>query len=144
MAQDLTSSILFLPNDVIIEIGLELSLLDISNLASTCHELNLIYTNQIFWKRKYVQDFGSQSKTCIEQESIDWKQEYIAERKCGDVWVFGSNTHGQLGLGNIGPMTEKLKPERVPKLRAIFVDCGSFHTVVIDQHYNVFCLALPW
>jgi alpha-tubulin suppressor-like RCC1 family protein len=46
-----------------------------------------------------------------------------------NIWVFGNNEFGQLGLGNT---KTRLIPEKIPRLKAKFVAAGLYHTIVID------------
>ena len=52
----------------------------------------------------------------------------------GDVWVFGANEKGQLGLGDIN---NRNTPIHIPNLKAKSVACVFQHTVVINQDNNV-------
>ncbi len=54
-----------------------------------------------------------------------------------NVWSFGSNSNGQLGLGNSGYDTNKNEPTKINGIKAKFVSCGSSHTLVIDMNNNV-------
>jgi len=51
-----------------------------------------------------------------------------------EVYVFGSNWRGQLGLGDT---KDRLTPTRIPNLKAKAVSAGDEHTVVIDLEGNV-------
>jgi alpha-tubulin suppressor-like RCC1 family protein len=50
-----------------------------------------------------------------------------------DVWVFGMNYVGQLGLGD----DDRSTPIRIPNLKAMFVSDGLFHTILIDLNDDV-------
>lgn len=58
----------------------------------------------------------------------------IALTHDGDLYAWGSNREGQLGLG---PDTHtELKPKRITALEAVpitFIACGGYHTVVISK-----------
>lgn len=52
----------------------------------------------------------------------------------GELYAWGSNTEGQLGIGS-HTVTE-IKPKRIFTLAAVpiaFVACGGYHTVVISK-----------
>ena len=59
----------------------------------------------------------------------------------GDVYAFGSNTNGRLGLGS--STTLQLSPkkvvfEEIGEGRIILVACGVFHSLALDDHQNVY------
>ena len=50
-----------------------------------------------------------------------------------NVWVFGRNSNGQLGLGDRSRST----PTQVPNIKARQVSAGTLHTIVVDLENNV-------
>jgi alpha-tubulin suppressor-like RCC1 family protein len=46
-----------------------------------------------------------------------------------DIWVFGSNAVGQLGLGDT---RARFIPEKIPNLKGKFIVAGMNHTIVMD------------
>ena len=51
-----------------------------------------------------------------------------------EVWSFGGNYYGQLGLGdNINRYT----PTKIPNIIAKSVSYGNFHTVIIDMNNDI-------
>ncbi|XP_012221196.1 probable E3 ubiquitin-protein ligase HERC4 isoform X2 [Linepithema humile] len=63
----------------------------------------------------------------------------IALTNDGDLFAWGSNKEGQLGLG-IHTVTE-IKPKKISTLAAVpiaFVACGGYHTIVISKSGAVF------
>ncbi len=54
-----------------------------------------------------------------------------------NVWSFGSNHEGQLGLGDNGYGTNRNIPTKINNIKAKFVSCGENHTVLIDMDNNV-------
>jgi alpha-tubulin suppressor-like RCC1 family protein len=46
-----------------------------------------------------------------------------------DIWVFGSNVIGQLGLGDT---IDRFIPEKIPNLKGKFIVAGLNHTLVMD------------
>lgn len=58
----------------------------------------------------------------------------IALTNNGELYAWGSNSDGQLGLGSDTKM--ELKPKLVYSLAAVpiaFVACGGYHTIVISK-----------
>nr|QBK86461.1 MAG: F-box and regulator of chromosome condensation repeat protein [Marseillevirus LCMAC102] len=114
--------------DIIHNIGLLLDLPDLLNLSLSCHNLNLC-NNQQFWRRKYLQDING-----TYQNHNNAKNEYIDKITVGNLWSWGNNSIGQLGLGD----TEcRLIPEQIPNLEAKLVACGDCHNVIIDRKDNI-------
>jgi len=59
-----------------------------------------------------------------------------------NVWSFGDNSRGQLGLGNYGSGTGKTYPTKIPVVngwngKAKYVSAGFAHTILIDMDDNV-------
>lgn len=58
----------------------------------------------------------------------------IALTNDGDLYAWGSNRDGQLGLGS--DVEAEIKPKRIIALEAVpiaFIACGGYHTVVISK-----------
>ena len=51
-----------------------------------------------------------------------------------NVWAFGSNYYGQLGLGD---NLNRDIPIRILNMKAKFISCGYYHTMMIDLDNNV-------
>lgn len=51
-----------------------------------------------------------------------------------NVWAFGNNGAGQLGLGDTQPRN---RPTQVQGIKAKSVACGAYHTIIIDLDNNV-------
>jgi len=63
----------------------------------------------------------------------------IALSNTGEIYSWGSNAEGQLGLGN--KVDFALKPTKIPYLDAIpitFIACGAYHTIAISKSGVVF------
>ena len=56
-----------------------------------------------------------------------------------NVWAFGSNAYGQLGLGDT---QYQPTPSKIPDLKAKFVSAGVYHSVIIDLENNVWTCGL--
>ena len=54
-----------------------------------------------------------------------------------NVWSFGDNYEGQLGLGNNGDNTNRNVPTKINNIKAKYVSCGYFYTMLIDMDNNV-------
>lgn len=53
----------------------------------------------------------------------------------GEVWAWGANAAGQLGLGHLSAVTQ---PQRVPlSARVVAVAAGQSHSLAIDEHGRV-------
>nr|QBK86534.1 MAG: F-box and regulator of chromosome condensation repeat protein [Marseillevirus LCMAC102] len=110
--------------DIISQIGLYLSLSDLLNTSLTCKKFHsALCNNKTFWKSRYLQDFGGKK-----EKDIDWKKKYCKNFSC-NVWIFG----GQHGVNPIRSFT----PKRLPNLRAKYVACGAYYTMIIDHKNNV-------
>lgn len=51
-----------------------------------------------------------------------------------NVWIFGCNHNGELGLGDI---TNRYSPTKIPNIKAKKIYCGYAHTLIIDMGNNV-------
>jgi alpha-tubulin suppressor-like RCC1 family protein len=51
-----------------------------------------------------------------------------------NIWVFGDNTHGQLGLEKC---PHRNIPTKIPDLKALQVSAGSYHTVILDLNNEI-------
>nr|QBK86489.1 MAG: regulator of chromosome condensation protein [Marseillevirus LCMAC102] len=51
-----------------------------------------------------------------------------------NMWVYGRNECGQLGLGST---IDSFTLKKNPYLKAKFVSCGAYHTAIIDEKNNV-------
>ena len=51
-----------------------------------------------------------------------------------NVWAFGQNHRGQLGLGD---NQNRNIPVQIPDIKAKAVSCGEHHTMIIDLNNNV-------
>jgi alpha-tubulin suppressor-like RCC1 family protein len=49
----------------------------------------------------------------------------------GDVYVFGYNQYGQLGVGD---RTNKLIPTKIPNFKAKYIALGELHTVALSDY----------
>jgi len=61
----------------------------------------------------------------------------IALTNDGELYAWGSNRDGQLGLGS--HIVSEIKPKRISSLAAVpiaFIACGGHHTVVISKSGN--------
>ena len=121
-----------IPNEILFIIGLYLPLSDLLTLCQTNSKFNnLLCGSDLYWKSRYIQDFSPV------QNITNWKQEYY---NIGDVWVCGSNWTGQLGLRDPTEMDKHTVLNKIPDIKAKFVDCGNYHTVVVDlQNYVWVC-----
>jgi alpha-tubulin suppressor-like RCC1 family protein len=89
---------------------------------------NIICNNNWFWEQKFLLDFGNPDYDHVE----DWKSLY---KNYGSVYVFGSNSSGQLGLGyGVG----SAHITKLLNFKFKVVSAGSAHTVAIDFNNDVY------
>jgi len=114
-----------LPNEVIFEMAMRLDLTTLAKLCSIGRRFNLLLCDaqSPFWQRRYLQDFGEPDFVIT-----SWKEMY-KDRVTPDVFVFGDNSFGQLGVSEQGYHT---RPIQIPELKARSVSAGRYHSVVID------------
>jgi hypothetical protein len=83
-------SITEIPSDILMEMGLHMTLDELSAFCRTNKRANnYLCGNDEFWRRRFLQDYGSVEKY------ETWKETYK-----GKVFSFGLNKFGQLGLGD--------------------------------------------
>jgi alpha-tubulin suppressor-like RCC1 family protein len=117
---------LLLPNETISQIALYMPFNKIINLCLTNLRFNeAICNNEYFWQQKFYQDYGK----VIWKGS--WKELY---KSYMNVWGFGSNLSGQLGLGDT---EDRNKPTQIPNFKAKQITASSSHTAMIDMENNV-------
>ena len=56
-----------------------------------------------------------------------------------NVWSFGNNDKGQLGLAHYGNQTQ---PILILDLKGYIVSCGLDYTLIIDSNQNIWWLAI--
>lgn len=118
------TSITSIPNDILIEIALNMTLDELSAFCRTNKKANdYLCDNDDFWRRRFLQDYGSAEKY------ETWKETYK-----GKVFSFGLNKFGQLGLGD---RRKRDKPTQVQDIHPKKVACGMGHTIIIDINNNV-------
>ena len=126
--------LLSLPYDIIFEIGLFTPLKDLTNLCLSNSKLNKILCgNEKFWKARYKRDFAIPLILTPIKEIKEWKILYRNEIG-GEVWIFGDNYSGKLGLGD---RINRNIPSHIQNIKAKFVSCGYGHTMTIDKDDNV-------
>jgi len=147
---------MFLPNELIIEIGLRVELPDLYNLSVVNRQFSLILAQDFFWQRKYQVDIGQPS-----QEVRNWREKYeessgctliygtefisltkrVVKASCGKshllfidsgrrVWSLGENFYGQLGVTHCSRI--QFSPVQIEGLRGKDVACGNKHSLIID------------
>jgi len=123
----MSTSLELLPNEFILPFVLSLSLVEISHLCQTNQRFNnFICNNDYFWQQKFYHDYGQ-----IIKQSDDWKSLYLSFL---NVWSFGNNEYGQLGLNS------NIKQYNVPtlingfKVKAI---ATGYHSAFIDLNDSV-------
>lgn len=62
-----------LPEDIIIEILIHLSILDINNVAMVNHRFNKISNNSLLWYQKFNRDYNP----IVWNYDTDWKKLYV-------------------------------------------------------------------
>jgi alpha-tubulin suppressor-like RCC1 family protein len=54
-----------------------------------------------------------------------------------DVWVFGLNSYGQLGIGDNAVINISKTPTKIQNLKAKQIYAGGNHTIIIDIENNI-------
>lgn len=126
----------FLPREVISEIALRLPLSSISYCCQVSKKFNeAICNNDLFWSSKFSRDFMNANYRPVDYTG-NWKQMY---RSFMNVWVYGHNDKGQLGLGDV---QDRNVPTQIPGFKAKQVSAGNDFTAVIDIQDNVWVCGL--
>ena len=136
-----------IPYELVLHTSLYLPLSSITKLCQTNHQYNeLICNNENFWRAKFAKDYGSYfrdiSKFALEyeggrpaekrrEERGGWKQLY---KNYGNVYVFGNNELGQLGLGD---KEDRNIPTEISDLKVKQISPGVYSTMVIDLDNNI-------
>jgi len=91
---------------------------------------NTVCLNEDYWKIRYLR---KNKLPTIEPKS--WKELYLFSSK-NDVWSFGDNVYGELGLGDT---TNRNVPTKIPPVdcEAKYIACGENHSLIIDMNDNV-------
>jgi len=58
-----------------------------------------------------------------------------------NVWSFGNNVFGQLGLGD---NNDRYEPTQITKLKAKAISAGGFHNLVIDMENNIWSVGINY
>jgi len=118
-----------IPDHLMTELSIYLDRATLSNLCGTSrHFNNLLCRNELFWKNKYLFDFGQPNYGLISS----WRKAYEVGLY-DQVFVAGNNDYGQLGILGEGRSLAKL-----PNLRAKSVSAGGYHSVVITPEEDVY------
>ncbi len=118
----------FVPSETILNIALFLPLRNIIPLCQTSKKFNdIICDNEYFWRQKFIQDY----KFVPTYYTGNWKNLY---QNYKNVWVFGSNKYGQLGLGD---NKNRNVPTQMLNQKAKQVSVGGESTAIIDLENNV-------
>lgn len=118
--------------NTIIEIALGLNLDSINKLCRASRRFNrVLCDNKNFWRLKYIKDFGEPLKDI--SKITDWKKLY---RTHGEVFSFGSNDKGQLGLGDT---ENKNIPMLITSLSVPIkhISAGGSHSLLLDEFGGV-------
>ncbi|XP_011688739.1 PREDICTED: probable E3 ubiquitin-protein ligase HERC4 isoform X2 [Wasmannia auropunctata] len=122
--------------------------------CGNCHTLAVNEWGQLFsWGSNMKGQLGLNSVDCTERIPRMIKvlgtnvivqiacgvEHSIALTNDGELYAWGSNREGQLGLGS--HTNTEIKPKRISSLAAVpiaFIACGGYHTVVISKSGAVF------
>jgi len=90
---------------------------------------NTVCLNEDYWKIRYLKN-----NIVPTTEPKSWKELHLFS-DISDVWSFGSNLDGQLGLGD---NTRRDKPTKIPyDIKAKQIACGGRHSMIINTDSNV-------
>jgi len=118
-----------LPDEVIHNLCLYFDLKDIFNLSLVSKRFCLLLDSNSFWKDKCTKDFD---------RSIGeppWKEVYKS-LIYGDVFVFGLNRCGEVGLPSVDHFIQDT-PFQVPNLKARNAAVGPGYTLILDFQGNL-------
>jgi len=90
---------------------------------------NTVCLNEDYWKIRYLKQ--SKSPPTIGPRS--WKEIHLFS-DINEVWSFGQNIYGQLGLGD---NVTRNTPTQIPGIKAKQIDCGNYHSMIMDINDNV-------
>jgi len=99
-------------------------------ICSKNTELNqTVCLNEDYWKIRYLKN-----NTAPTTEPKSWKELHIFP-DISNVWSFGHNSRGQLGLGD---NKKRNIPTKIQfDIKAKQIDCGEYHSMIIDIDSNV-------
>lgn len=128
-----------LPDDIIRDIALFLSLPEIKSFGLTNSQFNrIICRNEDFWRRKFIHDY-QYSPPNYRDTWLHLYQHY------GNVWVCGDNSHGQLGLNYSCDLNVNV-PTRIKNINLLVkarqISAGANHTIILDLNNNVWTCGL--
>ena len=119
----------FLPDEIIITIGLLLPIKDNSILSQTNSRFNNIICNsETFWKRKFSFDYGES------RQKGSWKLAYY---NYGQITVFGYPLFYPNGINPPNFYNDYKSITQIPKIRAKKVYCDSSSIMIIDINENI-------
>jgi len=121
-----------LPNELLHCLFLRAELKTLHNLVRVNRRFYAVITDDFFWKNKCLVDFGS-----LVPDST-WNETY-KNALLGNVFVFGENSFGELGLK--GVRTQRT-PALLPGIKARDVAVGEYHSLVLDIYGNVYSFGL--
>lgn len=117
--------------DLIRKIAEQLPIEDVCHLSQSSWSLyRTVQWSNPLWKYLFHRDI----EAGFSEEHQDWRELYI---HYGTVWVYGENTSGRLGLGD---MRNRKIECRIPKIRAQSVHPGAYHTIIIDLNGNAWAM----
>ena len=124
---------------------------DIVNLILKFYEINSIYSTSGFddgekWHNGKWRKIKMFKDRHILKIKTGLKHSLILEDN-GSIWTFGSNTFGELGIGDNTEYEEIDNPMEIPyfiqnKVCIIDIRCGSEHNLAISQDYKVYSWGL--
>ena len=79
-AMQATTNFANLPNDMLINILMNLTYPEIKNLCRTNKQMNYVCGNEYFWEQKYRQDFGKDKSLGSESWNDNYKIRYVEKR----------------------------------------------------------------
>jgi len=116
-----------LPNEFLLPFALSLPLVDISCFRQINQRFNkLICNNDYFWKQKFYHDYGHLDYTG------NWKTLYF---NFLNIWSFGSNEEGKLGL--VSDIKMHVIPTLIPHFKVKQISVGFSHSAFIDLNGSV-------
>ncbi len=119
----------YLPDDILIKIALNLNLKNLINYCQLNARFNnVICSNNWFWYNKFIHDYGSKFQY---DKNTDWLHIY---QYYGNVWSFGNNNYGQLGL-KLDNNVKRNVPTQILNIKAQFISAGGNHAMIPEGYW---------
>ena len=121
-----------LPEELLQSILLKMNYDNIQKICLISNDFINVCRLDTFWRAKFIHDYGFNPPTIGLTQSL--KEIYLNQN---NILSFGNNDMGQLGLNNINKYESTKIQINNLDIKAKFVSCGGYHTVLIDMDNNI-------